>query len=270
MSNNKKTYLAIWDAILRFTTLIFISIIVILFIRILSLTIFIYDVKQEVSLKLNEFGDYVGGVWGTGISLLALIATVIGSVFIYKTFQIQRRQIEIQQEQIENQNQSEYLQKTIEIIYHQLERIKEEINSLKLSQNNITGYDYLKYFNSLRRNKVKGFLLQDYKDKWEFRALVFYSFSIFASIIERKNGERFILNDDEKKICSTIICTNLHMVIIKNYLERCGKLLSSHNKRSSTLSLDEEKAFYKHSIPRIKSMMQNTVVVYPNSPHTFS
>ena len=100
----------------HFTIITFISISIL----IIGLTIFAYWKNDFLNTnyflqtdKLGHFGDFIGGFLGT---LLTLIATI----YIYQTFNAQKKSIEIQEEQLINQKKELQSQKQELILQRQL------------------------------------------------------------------------------------------------------------------------------------------------------
>lgn len=102
------------------------------------------EYKHEENLTLNEWGDYIGGVWGTVISFLGLIATLVGSYFIFSTLKmqksqilaqdkqldLQRKQLKIQERQALDQTRTEYLNLVFNLLLKQFEKFDFEVEKL--------------------------------------------------------------------------------------------------------------------------------------------
>jgi hypothetical protein len=87
---------------------------------VIGLTLFAYWKNQSLNWnyylgtdKLGHFGDFVGGFLGTFL-------TIIATIYIYRTFNAQKKSIEIQEEQLSNQKEELQSQKEELILQRKL------------------------------------------------------------------------------------------------------------------------------------------------------
>ena len=134
--------------------------------------------------KLGSFGDFVGGFLGT-------ILTIIATIYIYQTFNAQKKSIEIQEDQLKNQKEELKSQKTELILQRQLIaqqqfessffnmiNVHRELkNGLKLDKENNLFYGGLIYPNSDKSgveviSKISNDFEQFYKSDFIFNTLI--------------------------------------------------------------------------------------------------
>lgn len=87
-----------------------------------EITDFQYISERNNPLELSAWGDYVGGVWGTFISLFSLIFTVFGSFYVYYTYK--------------NQKDQSSIDIVINLIFRNMEKVDSDLLRVSLSIDN--------------------------------------------------------------------------------------------------------------------------------------
>lgn len=261
MKQIKESFLLIWPILWRIALFVLSAVFAILLIRVIAITILVHEKGDPKSLGLNGYGDFVGGVWGTILSVFTLVATIIGSTFIYRTFLLQERQIEIQNRQFNSQKGAEYFQNVSNIVYNQLQLLNNRIEKFK--HNGKSGYSAMKLFSEVDLSKISVItpvgidFYNLYHESWDLIELIFDSFNIFTGVVERDHS---ILEEFERRVFYTIVCTSLNMTVILKFLEQSNNILKNTGETSSPLSLTEENRLYEDSLKRLRIVLLNTNV----------
>lgn len=117
---------------------------ILLFSLLLFLVFYLIAINSLEYANPGAFGDFMGGVIGT-------IFTVIASIFVYATYQTQRKQLELQKKEID--------QNIIDNLY---DKILKEIDSFKIEHDGrvYEGIEVLQNFQSLYNNTKNSVLDQ--------------------------------------------------------------------------------------------------------------
>jgi len=220
---------------------------------------------KDESLKLSEWGDYVGGIYGTIISFLGLVATILASIFVYSTLQLQRTQLD-------HQKKTEYFNRVSGLIVKKLDTLNEEI--IKFSQDikveeiqmeNIEGWEVLdklirledlkaKFeFNYLKQHPIKiNELYNCFQITKDLRSRICEAYLWFIEMIEDKN-----MNFDavDQKSLNRIIIQGMRTKLIRDFFESTNRVLEFRNE---VLEVEIQKLTKKQTQKELEKLIEQS------------
>lgn len=192
----------------------------------LMIEIFKTEYKDE-TLKLSEWGDYVGGIYGTLISFFGLIATIIASVFVYQTLKTQKTQLKIQET-------GEYFNRISGLILRKNETITNSLLAMRNLDNLPFDGDYewmkrssyhLENFIRFPSPPYENISMEHLKSR-DGRARITDAFELYSKLLK---SDKFPLLLNDKILLSQIISSDLNLIAVKELLKASNKYLEFMN-----------------------------------------
>jgi len=228
-----------------FTFLLLICI-VYLFVKLEHIKFSFFPDKTIHDLSLNEWGDYIGGIYGTIVSFLAFIATVVASILVYQTLKTQRAQLSLQK-------RTEFFTRVADLINGRITLLNKEIESFKFicsynehdEQEIYNGWDAIERLNYLTLYRLGGkeygaqfkgaptyeqtanSIYNDFETSAALRKRLSESLTWFFGMISSLDKN---FNDDDKDELINLIKFSTSTMILSDFLANSNIVLQAKRK----------------------------------------